>query len=186
MLPGVLCAITDRARASQPLPLVVRELVAAGVRWVRVREPDLDLFAYVALTRALVDTAGDPRVTWSVRPAAWVLLQSAYPEGRFGVHLTERDAPWGAPQADLLLGRSVHVGASDASDASDASQASGAPDARGGPRAGLPAAGAGVRHAQQAGRCAHRRRGDRCARAIERPAGGGARRGARRQRAALP
>lgn len=110
MLPSELCVITDRARTARPLTDVVMEIVSAGAHWIRVREVDLDLFAYVALCRALIESADESRVMWSVRPSAYLLLQSHYPETRFGVHLTGRDAPWAASSHNVLVGRSVHVG----------------------------------------------------------------------------
>lgn len=109
MLPSGLCVITDRARAVRPLTHVIAEVVAAGARWIRVRETDLDLFAYVALCRALIESADASRVTWSVRPSAYLLLQSQYPETRFGVHLAGRDAAWAASADNVLVGRSVHA-----------------------------------------------------------------------------
>ncbi len=110
VLPSPLLVISDRHRSVQPLPAALADAVRGGARWLRVREPDLDLFAYVALCRVLVDTVADARVTWSVRPQAYLLLRTAYPELRLGVHLTARDAPWAAPERTVLTGRSVHAG----------------------------------------------------------------------------
>lgn len=84
--------------------------VAGGARWIRVREPALDLFAYCALCRVLFEAVPERTVVWSVRPAAWAVLRTAYPEHRLAVHLTERDPTWvGSGDASpVLLGRSVH------------------------------------------------------------------------------
>ncbi len=110
MLPSSLCIITDRSRSALPLPLAIQQVVGAGARWIRVREPNLDLFGYVSLCRLLLDECDNARVTWTVRPTAYLLLQSLYPDARFGVHLTARDPCWSAPDVEVLVGRSVHVG----------------------------------------------------------------------------
>lgn len=108
-LPSPLCVITDRHRSSDVLPDVLQSAVRGGARWIRAREPDLDLLAYVALCHVLIDAVADARVTWSVRPSAYVLLRSAWPELRLGVHLTSADPPWRASDAGVPVGRSVHV-----------------------------------------------------------------------------
>ncbi len=109
-LPSTLLLITDRHRAALSLTEAVQEAVQAGVRWVRVREPDLDPFGYMSLCHALIDTVADDRVTWSVRPSAYLLMRSSYPEMRIGVHLGSTDASWRAPEDSMLVGRSVHSG----------------------------------------------------------------------------
>lgn len=109
-LPSTLLLITDRHRAALPLTNTLQEAAQAGVRWVRVREPDLELFAYMSLCHALIDAVGNERVTWSVRPSAYLLMRSSYPEMMLAVHLTSADAPWGAPEDSLMVGRSVHSG----------------------------------------------------------------------------
>lgn len=109
-LPSTLLLITDRHRAALSLTEAVREAVQAGVRWVRVREPDLDPFGYMSLCHALVDAVADDRVTWSVRPSGYLLMRSSYPELRIAVHLTSADASWRAPALSMLVGRSVHAG----------------------------------------------------------------------------
>jgi len=107
-LPSSLFVITDRHRASQPLTSVLQHAVHGGARWLRVREPDLGLFEYVALCHALIESVRNARVVWSVRSAAYALLRTAYPELRFAVHRTGRDAEWAGPDPSLLIGRSVH------------------------------------------------------------------------------
>ncbi len=109
-LPSPLCIITDRQRAVLPLPHTLQQAVQGGARWIRVREPDLALSAYAALCHLLVEAINNTRVTWSVRPSAYLLLRSVWPELRLGVHLTSFDAPWGATHEEILTGRSVHVG----------------------------------------------------------------------------
>lgn len=117
-LPSALLLITDRYRAALPLTDAVHKAVQAGVRWVRVREPDLDLFGYMSLCHALIDAVGNERVTWSVRPSAYLLMRSSYPELMLAVHLTSADASWSAPEDSLMVGRSAHSG--DAGHADDA------------------------------------------------------------------
>ncbi len=109
VLPSPLCVITDRHRSANVLPAVLQMAVRGGARWIRVREPDLELSAYASLCHLLIRAVDDARVTWSVRPSAYLLLRSAWPELRLGVHLTSHDAPWRAGDHDILLGRSVHV-----------------------------------------------------------------------------
>jgi thiamine-phosphate pyrophosphorylase len=108
-LPALLCVITDRHRATHVLPLVLQAAVQGGARWIRVREPDLELLAYSALCNVLIDSVANAKVTWSVRPSAYLLLRSAWPELRLAVHLTSADAAWRAPDAEILIGRSVHA-----------------------------------------------------------------------------
>lgn len=63
-----LLVITDRRRARGPLPEVVEALVAAGVRWVLVREKDLPPAALAELAREILRRA---------RPwGAWVFLSA--------------------------------------------------------------------------------------------------------------
>ena len=110
-LPSLLFVITDRHRASEPLTSVLSEAVRGGARWLRVREPDLELFAYVSLCHALIESVSNAHVVWSVRPHAYAMLRTAYPELRLAVHLTGRDAEWTGAGESLLVGRSVHVAA---------------------------------------------------------------------------
>jgi len=107
-LPSSLLVITDRLRAAEPLTSVLLEATRGGARWLRVREPDLELFAYVALCHELIESVSQARVVWSVRPQAYAMLRTAHPELQLAVHLTSRDAAWAGPDRSLLLGRSVH------------------------------------------------------------------------------
>ncbi len=109
VLPSPLMVITDRARSLLALPDALRGAAQGGARWIRVREPDLDLFAYIALCHVLLDAVSDPRVTWAVRPSAYAMLRTAYPELRLSVHCTERDALFAAAAVSTLVGRSVHA-----------------------------------------------------------------------------
>lgn len=108
VLPSRLMVITDRVRTEHALPDALQHAVRGGARWIRVREPDLDLFSYIALCHVLIDTVADPRVTWSVRPSAYAIVRTAYPELRLAVHCAERDALFAATDASTIVGRSVH------------------------------------------------------------------------------
>jgi len=108
-LPSSLLVVTDRHRASEPLTSVLTDAARGGARWIRVREPDLGLFEYVSLCHVLLESVSHPRVVWSVRPHAYAMLRTSYPEARLAVHLTGRDAEWTGPRESLLIGRSVHV-----------------------------------------------------------------------------
>ncbi len=52
-----LLAITDRRQAAQPLPDLAARLFAGGLRWLSLREKDLDESRQVALAHALVERA---------------------------------------------------------------------------------------------------------------------------------
>ncbi len=107
-LPSPLMVITDRARSTQALPEALVSAAKGGARWIRVREPDLDLFSYISLCHVLIDVVADPRVTWAVRPSAYAMLRTAYPELRLSVHCAERDPHFAAADVSTLVGRSVH------------------------------------------------------------------------------
>jgi thiamine monophosphate synthase len=109
VFPSPLLLITDRKRSTLALPDALHDAVKHGARWIRVREPDLDLFSYIALCHVLIDTVADPRVTWAVRPSAYAMLRTAYTELRLSVHCTERDAHFTAADVFTLVGRSVHA-----------------------------------------------------------------------------
>lgn len=108
-LPSPLMIITDRLRASKPLTLVLQEAERGGARWIRIREPDLDLHAYIALCDIVMLSVPQANVMWSVRPQAFGILRTSHPERRIAVHLTEQDAGWAGPEMPQLIGRSVHV-----------------------------------------------------------------------------
>ncbi len=107
--PAALCVVTDRHRVSRPLTSAVADAVAGGASWIRVREPDLELLAYVTLCQLLIDAVSDDRVTWTVRPDAYLFLRSAWPTLRVGVHLTGTHMIWDAPDHRVLVGHSLHA-----------------------------------------------------------------------------
>jgi thiamine-phosphate pyrophosphorylase len=104
--PPVLL-ITDRSQATAPLETVVAGALAAGCRWVLLREKDLERRARLALLRRLVDL-GRPwnaRVLVSADPAA------AKDAGAAGVHLPAGTDPTPARKvlgSGHLIGVSAH------------------------------------------------------------------------------
>ncbi|QCN94120.1 thiamine phosphate synthase [Azospirillum argentinense] len=80
-----LLAITDRRQAAQPLPDLAARLFAGGLRWLSLREKDLDDSRQIALAHALVERA---------RPWGAVVTLHGDPDlalaaGTDGVHLPE-------------------------------------------------------------------------------------------------
>lgn len=80
-----LLAITDRRQTAQPLPDLAARLFAGGLRWLSLREKDLDEGRQVAMAHALVERA---------RPwGALVTLHGdpdlALAAGTDGVHLSD-------------------------------------------------------------------------------------------------
>ncbi|OYD81442.1 thiamine phosphate synthase [Azospirillum brasilense] len=104
-----LLAITDRRQAAQPLPDLAARLFAGGLRWLSLREKDLDESRQVALAHALVERA---------RPwGALVTLHGdpdlALAAGTDGVHLSE-GADVAAARRRLGPGALVGLSAHDA------------------------------------------------------------------------
>ncbi|MDQ2103766.1 thiamine phosphate synthase [Azospirillum isscasi] len=104
-----LLAITDRRQAAQPLPDLAARLFAGGLRWLSLRERDLDESRQVALARALVERA---------RPwGALVTLHGdpglALAAGTDGVHLPD-GADVAAARRRLGPGALVGLSAHDA------------------------------------------------------------------------
>ncbi|WP_247891115.1 thiamine phosphate synthase [Azospirillum aestuarii] len=102
-------AITDRRQAAQPLPDLAARLFAGGLRWLSLREKDLDESRQVALAHALVQRA---------RPwGALVTLHGdpdlALAAGTDGVHLPE-GADVAAARRRLGPGALVGLSAHDA------------------------------------------------------------------------
>ncbi|WP_247895346.1 thiamine phosphate synthase [Azospirillum brasilense] len=102
-------AITDRRQAAQPLPDLAARLFAGGLRWLSLREKDLDESRQVALAHALVERA---------RPwGALVTLHGdpdlALAAGTDGVHLSE-GADVAAARRRLGPGALVGLSAHDA------------------------------------------------------------------------
>ncbi|MDI3317062.1 MAG: thiamine phosphate synthase [Bacillota bacterium] len=108
-MPGaVFHLITDRERSSGDLRLALAEAVAAGVRWIQIREKTAPAQALFRFGRALQT---DPRT----RAAALLVndrADVAMALSAAGVHLARKSLPVGPvrrflPQA-MLVGASVH------------------------------------------------------------------------------
>ena len=102
-----LLAITDRRQAAQPLPDLAARLFAGGLRWLSLREKDLDGSRQVALARTLVERA---------RPWGAVVTLHGDPDlalaaGTDGIHLPD-GADVAAARRRLgpgaLVGQSAH------------------------------------------------------------------------------
>lgn len=103
-----LLLITDRRQAARPLEGVVADALAAGCRWVSLREKDLPAAERLALLRRLVALG---------RPAGAVVTVHADPEAAVeadGLHLAAGGDPAAARQRlgpSALIGISCHSGA---------------------------------------------------------------------------
>ena len=102
-----LLAITDRRQAAQPLPDLAARLFAGGLRWLSLREKDMDGSRQVALARTLVERA---------RPWGAVVTLHGDPDlalaaGTDGIHLPD-GADVAAARRRLgpgaLVGQSAH------------------------------------------------------------------------------
>ena len=103
-----LLLITNRRQARWPLVELVAHAIAAGCRWISVREKDLSEDDQVALVRALLPIAWrhGARVSLHGDPA---LVKAANADG---VHLSARSDPIAARRllgADKLIGASIHT-----------------------------------------------------------------------------
>jgi thiamine-phosphate pyrophosphorylase len=113
-----LLLITDRSQAARPLTGVVADALAAGCRWVSLREKDMTAAERLALLRRLRSLA---------RPVGAVVTIHADPEaatGADGLHLAAGGDPEAARQRlgpGALIGVSCHCG-----DEVDAALAAGA------------------------------------------------------------
>lgn len=102
-----LLLITDRRQAARPLEGVVADALAAGCRWVSLREKDLPAAERLALLRRLLALA---------RPAGAVVTVHADPEAAAeadGLHLAAGGDPGAARQRlgpTALIGISCHSG----------------------------------------------------------------------------
>jgi len=110
-LPATMLVITDRAHACLPLVEVVAAAMAAGCRWVLVREKDLPHAALCELVADVVALASPVGAAVSVSAHADVAVAS----GAQGVHLPSGDEVARAIGearnrlgADALVGVSVH------------------------------------------------------------------------------
>jgi thiamine-phosphate pyrophosphorylase len=103
-----LLLVTDRRQARKPLPEVVAAALAAGCRWVSVREKDLPEDDQIALVRTLLPLARRTGATLIIHGDA-PLAKAA---GADGVHLPAAGDP-AASRALLgpgkLVGVSVHT-----------------------------------------------------------------------------
>ena len=105
-LPARLLVVTDRHQARQPLALLVDEVLAAGARWIWLRDKDLPAAARRALARDLADRIAAQGGTLTI--GAEVGLAA---ELRAGVHLGARDDIGAARRrlgARALIGVSAH------------------------------------------------------------------------------
>jgi thiamine-phosphate pyrophosphorylase len=103
-----LLLITDRRQLRWPLVQVVADAIAAGCRWISVREKDLSEDDQLALVRALLPSARCDGASVSLHgdPA---LAKAANADG---VHLSARSDPIAARKllgADRLIGVSIHT-----------------------------------------------------------------------------
>jgi thiamine-phosphate pyrophosphorylase len=103
-----LLLVTDRHQARQPLAEVVAQALAAGCRWVSLREKDLPAEEQVGLARTLLRLARQHGARLSVHGDA-ALAKAC---GADGVHLPSGMAP-GLSRAALgsqrLIGVSIHT-----------------------------------------------------------------------------
>jgi thiamine-phosphate pyrophosphorylase len=106
-----LLVITDRRLVRQPLETVVRAILAAGCRWLLLREKDMDASAREALLVRLVALAAPHSARVMVHGDARAAARIA---GVAGVHLAEAGGAVEVARArqalpaGALLGQSVH------------------------------------------------------------------------------
>src|SRR3989442_3981103 len=103
-----LLLVTDRRQARRPLAEVVGAALAAGCRWVSLREKDLPEDDQIALARTLLPMARRHGARLTVHGDAAL----AKPCGADGVHLPSGSDPVAARAilgADRLIGVSIHT-----------------------------------------------------------------------------
>jgi thiamine-phosphate pyrophosphorylase len=103
-----LLLVTDRRQARQPLPDVVAAALAAGCRWVSLREKDLPEDEQIALLRVLLPIARRNGATLSIHGDA-ALAKAA---GADGVHLPASGDPAASRRllgTGKLIGVSIHT-----------------------------------------------------------------------------
>ncbi len=105
-----LLVISDRKQASRAVDIILQEALAAGCRWISVREKDLPASEQVALLRRLRKAAD--------RHGATLILHGdpaiAAAGGADGIHLAAGGSPQEARALlgpDALIGLSVHTAA---------------------------------------------------------------------------
>jgi thiamine-phosphate pyrophosphorylase len=103
-----LLLVTDRHQARLPLPDVVAQALAAGCRWVSLREKDLSLEEQIGLARTLLRLARQHGARLSVHGEA-ALAKAC---GADGVHLPSGSDPALSRALlgpHMLLGVSIHT-----------------------------------------------------------------------------
>lgn len=103
-----LLLVTDRRQARKPLPEIVAGALAAGCRWVSLREKDLPEDEQIALVRTLLPIARRHGATLLIHGDA-ALAQAA---GADGVHLPGGSDPAAARARlgpGMLVGVSIHT-----------------------------------------------------------------------------
>ena len=102
-----LLLVTDRQQARTPLVTLIAEAIAAGCRWVSVREKDCSPKHQIGLVQALLPIARRHGARVSLHGNA-LLAKTANADG---VHLSARDDPLAARKllgTDRLVGVSIH------------------------------------------------------------------------------
>jgi thiamine-phosphate pyrophosphorylase len=103
-----LLLVTDRRQARWPVVELVANAIAAGCRWISVREKDLSEDDQIALVRMLLPIASRHRACVSLHGEA-ALAKAANADG---VHLSARSNPIVAREllgAEKLIGVSIHT-----------------------------------------------------------------------------
>jgi thiamine-phosphate pyrophosphorylase len=100
------CLITDRRKAVRPLPDLVREAAAGGVRFVQVREKDLPARRLLRLAREILAAVEPFDVTVVINDR----IDVAEAAGAHGVHLGGESLP--PAEARRLLGTDAWIGVS--------------------------------------------------------------------------
>jgi thiamine-phosphate pyrophosphorylase len=103
-----LLLITDRRQARRPLPEVVAAALAAGCRWVSVREKDLPPDEQILLARSLLPLVHAKGAKLMLHGAALLAKEA----GVDGLHLpsgSDRAAARALIGRDRLLGLSIHT-----------------------------------------------------------------------------
>lgn len=111
-----LLVISDRKQASRPIDIILQEAMAAGCRWISVREKDLPASEQVRLLRRLRGAADRYGATLLLHGHPTLALEG----GANGVHLVAGGSPQGARALlgpDALVGLSVHTAAEAAASA---------------------------------------------------------------------
>lgn len=101
-------ALTDRGASGMPHDVLVRELVAGGIRWIQLREKELDDAAFFAQAeRAVMELPAEVCLLINDRPDLALGIMAD------GVHLGQGDLPPAEARAlpgagQLIIGYSTH------------------------------------------------------------------------------